>query len=172
MTFNGFNLQFPLHQMQHWADTYPREDREEWAFEAGRKIRQGDYSLQNLEHIVRWKSARVIAQFGKNTDAEIADALHLSIQAQQPRSAFGVLMGLSGVGAPMASAILTAIDQERYTIIDYRALQALGAPDLNADLRCYLNHYFPECQRLAHDAGVSLRTVDRALWSWSVQNEK
>jgi hypothetical protein len=52
-----------------------------------------------------------------------------------------VLMGLSGVGLPMASAILTAIDQDRYTVIDYRALQALGASEVDPDLNFYLGNY-------------------------------
>jgi len=78
-----------------------------------------------------------------------------------------VLTGLRGVGTPMASAILTALDQEQYTVIDFRALEALGVANAQADLEFYIRHYLPECKRLASEAGVSLRTLDRALWAWS-----
>jgi hypothetical protein len=37
-----------------------------------------------------------------------------------------VLTGLSGVEVPAASAIMTAVDPERFTIVDFRALWSLG----------------------------------------------
>jgi hypothetical protein len=70
----------------------------------------------------------------------------------------------------MASAILTAIDQVKYTVIDYRALEALGVPGLDTNLNFYLKHYLPECERLRSKGHVSLRTLDKALWSWSRKN--
>jgi hypothetical protein len=72
----------------------------------------------------------------------------------------------------MASAILTATDQERYSVIDYRALESLGASDQKTDLNFYIYHYFPECKRLASETGVSLRILDRALWLWSNENQE
>jgi hypothetical protein len=75
-------------------------------------------------------------------------------------------MGLRGVALPMASAILTAIDQERFTVVDWRAVEALGAPNVDySNLNFYLRNYLPECKRLAAQAEVGLRTFDRALWS-------
>jgi hypothetical protein len=50
----------------------------------------------------------------------------------------------------MASSFLTALDEDTYTVTDYRAMAALG-----------------ERRRLAREAGVSLRTLDKALWTWS-----
>jgi len=166
MTFKGFGLMFPKEEIVAWATHYPFEWDEE-ALQAGKNIREGDYSRSNLEIIVRWKSERRLALIAENSDDEIADALHLALQAKEPRSAFAVLIGLRGVGTPMASSILTAVDQVRFTIIDYRALEALGAADRDTDLNFYLHYYFPECQRLASESGVNLRTLDRALWSWS-----
>jgi hypothetical protein len=145
---------------------YKADDDE--AFEAGRKIREGDYSRPNLEALVGWKSSRRLGLIAENSDSEIADALHLAVCAKEPRSAFSVLIGLRGVATPMASAILTAIDQEKYTVIDYRAVEALGVPEVDYyNLNFYLLSYFPECKRLASEAGVNLRTLDRALWYWS-----
>ena len=163
--FNGFTLQFPLSEIQDWAETYPLDDDQ--AFDAGKKIVAGDYSRANLNEIVNWKSPRRAELITKNTDAEIAEALRIAVSVNEPRTAFAVLMGLAGVAVPMASAILTSFDQKRYTIIDWRALDALGVPDWGITLNFYLEHYFPECEKLAHAAGVNLRTVDRALWGWS-----
>jgi hypothetical protein len=171
MKFVGFRRMFPKEEIGYWATHYPLE-WDQPALDAGRNIREGDYSQSNLEIIVQWKSNRRVALIAENSAHEIEDALRLALQAKEPRSAFAVLMGLRGVGTPMASAILTATDQERYTVIDYRALEALGAADQNTDLNFYLYHYFPECNRLASEVGVSLRILDRALWSWSNENQK
>ena len=166
-----FSLRFPTTEISKWASKYPQDD-DDGPLTAGKKIREGDYSRSNLETIVRWKSPRRLGLIGRNTDSEIADALRLALSAQEIRSAFGVLMGLRGVGAPMASAILTAMDETKYTVIDYRALDALGVPDFDTNVNFYLLHYLPECKRLATEAQVSLRTLDRALWSWSKQNRR
>jgi hypothetical protein len=140
----------------------------EEAFEAGKNIRNGDYTRSNLEIIIGWKSERRKGLIADNSDSEVADALRLALSATEPRSAFAVLIGLRGVAVPMASAILTAIDQDKYTISDYRAMDALGIPDADyTNLNFCLRQYFPECKRLAAEAGVRLRTLDKALWTWS-----
>jgi hypothetical protein len=157
-------------EIQLWADKFSQFDDDTAALDAGKQICLGNYSLKNLLVIVEWKSKRRAQLLGDNTQSERDEALRIAVSASEPRTAFGVLMGLAGVDTPMASAILTAIDPDRYTIIDWRALDALGRPDWNASLKLYLRYYFPECARIATAAGVSLRTVDKALWSWSKVN--
>lgn len=71
----------------------------------------------------------------------------------------------------MASAILTAIDPERYTVIDFRALEALGNMANDCSVNFYLN-YLDACRRLAKGHDVSLRDLDRALWQWSSEQAK
>jgi hypothetical protein len=60
---------------------------------------------------------------------------------------------------------------ERYTIIDFRALEALGVKrgDGEETLDYYLE-YLETCRSLAHDCNVDLRTLDRALWQWSKEH--
>jgi hypothetical protein len=77
-----------------------------------------------------------------------------------------VLCGLRGVEIPVASAILTAIDPERYTIIDFRALESLGVKSSWHTVDSYLA-YLEQCRELARQNTVSLRELDRALWQWS-----
>ena len=66
----------------------------------------------------------------------------------------------------MASAILTAIDASRFTIIDVRALEALGVKKVSPTVEFYLE-YLVNCRLLAVECGVDLRTLDRAMWQWS-----
>jgi hypothetical protein len=165
-----FRLAFPVSEMAQWAARYPVPDAagDAVAFEAGRRLRAGDFDRKAFEQVTNWKSPRPAWALARNTDDEVAEAIRLALAATQPRCAVGVLMSLDGVGCPMASAILTALDQSRWTVIDFRALSSLGVPAERAeDVRFYVAHYLPECRELAGDAGCDLRTVDRALWTWS-----
>jgi len=84
------------------------------------------------------------------------------------------LLELHGVDIPVASAILAAIYPERYTVLDFRALEALG--HARHDVKFY-EEYLAFCKRLAESNIVSpqsglpaptpLRALDRALCGWS-----
>jgi hypothetical protein len=100
-----------------------------------------------------------------NTDEEIADALALAVRAKTERAALAVLTGLHGVHVPVASAILTAVDPERYTVIDLRALESLGSKSTDRSVNFYLD-YLETCRRLAREHRITLRDLDRALWQW------
>ena len=161
---------------QYWEHTGEKErELEEAAFEAGEAIRGGDYSLANLEAIVRWKSERVVHYLIANSNEKIKSALAV---AASPNATTGdavkALVDLHGVDIPVASAILAAIYPERYTVLDFRALEALG--HARHDLLFY-EEYLAFCKRLAESeivtpqddlpAPTPLRALDRALWQWS-----
>ena len=136
------------------------------------KLEQGISHAQTLCRFFKWKTGgRGESRLEKNSDQDIADALKLAtMDAKTNRAAMAVLMGLNGVLAPVASAILTAIKPERYTIIDFRALEALNIKQPYLTIDFYLD-YLDECRRLASEYEVSLRTLDRALWQWSKKRE-
>ncbi len=147
---------FPLDDVEKWAKEYPYDNDDRKVFDAGKNILAGDFSRANLAVIVSWKSNRRIGLLRENTDSEIEDALRLAVSAREPRSAIAVLKGLRGVELPVASAIMTAIHSDQFTVADWRAMQALGQP--NADyykIDFYVLQYLPECRRLASAAGVS-----------------
>ena len=130
----------------------------------------GNDPRTNLTIIVNWKleSFRRFKPEGllkENSDEEIADAVRLAADAKTDRSGIAVLVGLSGVGIPVASAILTAMFPLRYTVIDKRALTSLGHPKNDGTIKFYIQ-YLAECRRLADLYKVELRTLDRALWQW------
>jgi hypothetical protein len=77
-----------------------------------------------------------------------------------------VLCGLRGVKIPVASAILTAIFPERFTAIDYRALESLGVEKPALTVNYYLV-YLDYCRGTAAQYGLTLRDLDRALWQAS-----
>ena len=89
-------------------------------------------------------------------------------------TAVNALTELHGIDIVLASAVLAAIFPERYTVLDFRTLEALG--HARHDIRFY-EEYLAFCKRLAESnivtpqselpAPTPLRTIDRALWEWS-----
>jgi hypothetical protein len=146
-------------------------EQDDDALSAGRHIRAGECTREHLFRIFKWKTnGRGKSRLLRNSDEEIGDALNLAMSAKTERAAVAVLVGLHGVDVPVASAILTAIDPVRYTVIDFRALEALGNDTTNRSVNFYLA-YLKVCRQLAEAHQVSLRDLDRALWQWSYEKQ-
>jgi hypothetical protein len=176
-----FELQPTESELQNLADQYWQEacnrerQLEEEAFEAGAAIRSGDYSLANLEAIVRWKSERLVPYLIGNSTERIRRSLQVAVAPESStQEAILALEELRGVDLLMASAILAAIYPERYIELDLHDLEALG--QARQDVRFY-EEYLAFCRRLADrnivkpqsdlPGPTSLRTLDRALSQWS-----
>jgi len=161
---------------QGWQKAGEHEhELEKAAFEAGAAIRGGEYSLANLEAIVRWKSERVVHYLIGNSEAKIRQVLTVAAAPDcSTRKAVDALMELRGVDLPIASAILAAIAPERYNVLDYRTLEALG--HARHDVEFYAE-YVAFCRRLVEKGIVkpqgdlpgptALHALERALWEWS-----
>ncbi|MGB6194513.1 MAG: hypothetical protein WBF42_18760 [Terracidiphilus sp.] len=161
---------------QCWEKAGEREQMlESAAFEAGASIRNGEYTLANLEDVVRWKSERVVHYLIGNSEAKIRKVLAIAASPDSStRKAVEALMELRGVDLPIASAILSAIAPERYNVLDYRSLEALG--HARHDVEFYAE-YVAFCRRLAERGLVKpqkdlpgatpLHALERALWEWS-----
>lgn len=161
---------------EYWQTAGEKEHQlEKAAFEAGEAIRKGDYTLANLEAIARWKSERVVQYLIANSTEKIRRVLAVAASAESSTGdAVKALLELQGVDISVASAILAAIFPERYTVLDFRSLEALG--HARHDVRFY-EEYLAFCRRLAESevvkpqsdlpAPTPLRALDRALWEWS-----
>jgi hypothetical protein len=166
MSVSKFTLQFKPAEIAGLAERYGYKSDDD-ALAAGSQIRAGNYGRQQLLKIFEWKTkGRGRSRLRNNTDDEIADALNLATHAETERAAIAVLLGLRGVQVPVASAILTAIFPKRYTVIDFRALEALGCESKDRSVDFYLA-YLKTCHQLALKHDVTLRNLDRALWQWS-----
>jgi hypothetical protein len=185
-----FKLQPAANELQALAERFWNDSGEKWqeaeqaAFNAGSAIRGSvgneQYTLENLETIVRWKSERVVHYLSENSPEKIEAALTVAASPDSStEDAMEALTNLSGVGVPVASAILTAIFPERYTVIDFRALEALGFPLQD---RAFYSKYLAFCTQLANSgiiqpqgdlpAPTALRALDRALWQWSKERSQ
>ena len=161
---------------KYWQEAGERErELEAAAYEAGAAIRSGEHTLPNLETIVRWKSERMVHYLIGNGSENIRTALAVAASPNaSPEDAVNALVALRGVDISIASAILSAIYPERYAVLDFRALEALG--HARHDVRFYVE-YNATLKHLA-DCGIvkpqgdlpaptAIHALERALWEWS-----
>jgi hypothetical protein len=161
---------------QYWQEAGARErELEKAAYEAGEAIRGGEHTLPNLEAIIRWKSERVVHYLIGNSNENIKSALAIAASPEaKTEDAVNALIGLRGVDISIASAILAAIYPERYAVLDYRALEALGHARHDVEFYAEYNAF---CTRLAAcgmvkpqddlPAPTALHALERAFWQWS-----
>ena len=179
-----FELQTAEMELQPMAEAYwqkagERErELEAEAYEAGAAIREGELTLGNLESIVRWKSERMVHYLIGNSEAKIRKALAVAADPETPlKESMDALTALRGVDISIASAVLATMYPERYSILDFRTLQALGHSRHNADFYSEYNEF---CKRLAEKGLVTpqpelpgptpLHALERALWEWARKN--
>jgi hypothetical protein len=161
---------------QYWQKTGEKEhELEKAAFEAGAAICKGDLTLVNLEIIVRWKSERVVHYLIGNSEEKIRKMLAVAASpASSVRDAVDALTELRGIDISVASAILATIYPERYAVLDFRALEALG--HARHDVEFY-EKFLAFCRQMAESGAVKaqgdlpgptpLHALERALWEWS-----
>ena len=134
---SAFNLQPTKAELEKCANNYStgmteaQRIEEKNTFDAGIAIREGSRTPATLQKIVHWKSPRIVPLFDKNSTEEVKAALDVAVSHITVAEAMAALIKLQGVGVPVASAILAAIYPDRYTVIDFRALEALGYSDVN-----------------------------------------
>ena len=179
-----FELQPDQAELQQLAEEYweqageKERQLEREAFEAGKSIREGEYTLANLEAIVRWKSERIVHYLIANSREMIQQALEVAAKPTATvQEAVGALMSLRGVDLGIASAILSAIYPDRYAVLDYRTLEGLGHERQDVEFyRQYLEYVqlMSGTGALTPQEGMpgptTLHAFERALWAWSMRN--
>lgn len=72
----------------------------------------------------------------------------------------------------MASALLTVWCPKRFTVTDFRAIETLRAAGELTGPDPRYGSYLDLCRTIAGRVEVSLRDLDRALWTWSKEHGK
>jgi hypothetical protein len=165
----NFVVQFDESEIEELVNRRLKSVNEDDAMQAGRSIRDGNYTRENLRVILSWKLEGLwpnkhLSELDQNDDKRIAAALQKALAAKSEKEAIEELDGLVGIGVPVASAILTATYPERYTIIDVNALAGLGVSNELQGRADYYVLYLRNCRDLAHEYQRSLRDIDHALW--------
>ena len=131
----------------------------------------------DIERVYRWKSSRSVGHFLTNDSEHVVSAVRSALRANDDAAALAWVETLNGVKARTGSALLAIFRPDRYTVMDWRARQTLEAFGYLEDLRraSWTNvwpGYMSRCREIASRTGVTLRDLDRALWSAQGSTER
>src|SRR3984885_8573028 len=163
----SFELQFPAQEIEALARRFPALDdsRLERVGEAVRA--RGHYTRAEFIEVCAWKTPRSRPKVAANVEEVVIEATRRALGASDEATRISALLGLSGVGVPTASTLLFAAFPDDYPILDVRALESLGVKARSTYPVSFWLAYLDACRTLARGAGVSLRTLDKALWQRS-----
>lgn len=168
-----FKLRFPEKAVALWADRYsfPSEAYVETEVAPAARKR-GHLTRPEFVEMCRWKTPRTQPLVKKNPPELVVVATHAALSSHHEDVKIGVLRLLRGVSWPTASVILHFCDRRPYPILDFRALWSLGYAKPPAyDLEFWLA-YTQFTRDLARRTGLSMRSVDRALWQYSSEHQR
>jgi len=104
----------------------------------------------------------------QNTREAVEKATSVALsEGSSERPRMSELRSLHGVEWPTASVLLHFAYPERYPILDWRALEALGMTRTPTYSFRFWEAYVNGWLALVEEAGVDSRTFDQALWQWS-----
>jgi hypothetical protein len=167
-----FRLRFPLSEVAFWAARYAYAD--DAGVEAiGEEARQrGCYTRDEFLAVMRWKSVRTHSLCERNTEAAVVKATKSALYVHDQPSRVRALTALQGVGLPSASILLHFAHRDPYPILDDRVMWSLSVDPLPTSYSFDLWwQYARTCRALADEAGVSMRTLHRALWQYATEHQ-
>jgi len=151
--------------------TYPYEETKLLSL---RKVvlSKGYLSKDQLRLVAKWKAPRSAGHVEKNTDKYVKEITAFSFTAKDERARIESLTILDGVSWPTASVILHLFHKEKYPILDFRVLWSvtIGVPTQYSFPFWW--PYVEFCRDIAKRNNVDMRTLDRAMWQYSKENQK
>ena len=166
-------LRFDQSKIIEIASRYEYSNSEDDLLNLRPKIRKRGYlKSEELMKISYWKAPRSSMHVLGNSSNYIEEITAFAFSAQEERSRIEILTLLTGVSWPSASVILHFYHTDPYPIIDFRALWSanLNIPGTYNFMKWW--NYVVFCRLIAKEEHVDMRTLDRALWQYSKENQK
>lgn len=130
----------------------------------------------NLDELVKvgfWKAPRIVRHCRNNNSEAVVEITSFSLSAQTEQARVSSLLGLNGVSWPMASVILHFAFPNSYPVLDFRAIWSLGWGNPPASYTFeYWKKYFTKIREISKNTGLEIRSIDKALWQYSKENQK
>jgi hypothetical protein len=161
----AFELQFPAEQVPDLAARFPDGDNSACEAAGAAARARGYYRRAEFVLVCAWKTARSTPKVALNPAVRAATRRALADPEEAAR--MQALLALTGVGVPTASTLLYFAFPALYPILDVRALESLGVKPRSTYPIAFWLDYLAACRDLADRCGVSIRTLDKALWQWS-----
>jgi hypothetical protein len=161
----------PLAEAREWAGRFGHVQDHVLDVIAPAVRARGHFLRDEFLQTYAWKTRRTLGRAEKYTEAEIADVTGVAFRQTDEKLRIDLLRALDGVDWPVASTLLHVGLSPDYPIIDFRALWSLGST-----MPTYVNFefwwaYVECCRALAATGGVTVRELDKALWTYSEANQ-
>lgn len=118
-----------------------------------------------------WKSKRPKKKYENNTDSLIKEITRFSFITKNEEARIKSLMVLNGVSYPLASVILHFAFPDKYPILDFRAIWSLGWEKPKSYTFDFWQKYCGKIKEISKITGEDIRTIDKALWEYSKENQ-
>jgi hypothetical protein len=169
----SFSLRFDPSEIEALAARFPPTDDGPAARAGAAAGRHGRYTAREFLIVCSWKTPRSRPLVAANSPTEIERATRRALTAGVAEGErMESLLRLRGVGVPTASVLLHFADPGAYPILDVRALDSLGVTGRSTYPVDFWVAYLDACRSLASRCGVSLRTLDKALWQHSKERSE
>ena len=167
-----FRLRFPARDIGFWAERYsnPSEDLVVSSIAPNARAR-GYLTRTEFLTLCQWKTPRTRPRCGTNDASFVRAVTRVALSTTDERLAIEVLTLLNGVSWPTASAILHFCARKPYPVLDFRALWSLSIQQPSVYAFPLWSAYTAFTRALAKKAGVPMRTLDRALWQYSKEQQ-
>jgi len=147
---------------------------EEYLFQVvGPRFRKdGTLSVDDFFCIVIWKANRAKTNIKKKLSRtttlseSIKELTNDVIQSKSLEEKLETMIKKWKFGLPMATAILTVLYPEDFTVYDYRVREQLGLSDIYS-VKKYFKDFLPVVKKYAKSLNQSMRETDKELWGKS-----
>lgn len=154
------------------ASRYSYPSGDEVPDEIGARARRnGSLSKPDFLALCRWKTPRSASKCASNSEAFVLEATRIAFSSPVEEMRVGALTLLRGVSWPTASTILHFCHRDPYPLLDYRAIWSIGMAQPAQYTFAFWWSYVERCRAMANRNGVCMRTLDRALWQFSKENQ-
>jgi hypothetical protein len=165
-------LRFPEKQLPLFAARYQYPLEEKTVIGLSPIImKRGYMQKEELRIIAHWKAPRSAGRMENNEEEYVREITKYAFSATTERARIEVLTNLDGVQWPTASVILHFFHKDLYPIMDFRALWSVS---LDVPTQYSFGFWFPYvefCRDLSKRVNIDMRTLDRALWQYSKENQ-
>lgn len=168
-----FRLRFPVSSVETWAGRFSGTSEAFIEKDIAPAVRrQGFLTREQFLRIAEWKTVRSRPRCERNADAFVREVTSAALASTHEGFKINTLRLLEGVEWPTASVILHFCDRGRYPILDVRALWSAGLDGTPSHSFTLWMAYTEFLRGVADKTGVSMRTLDKALWQYSKEKQR
>jgi len=172
-TAGMFSLRFDIELIPVWAQRYDTSYDTFILEQTVPKVKMRKYyKREEFLNICRWKAPRPRRVVEENSDDFVQAVTYTALTTSNERLRIRVLTLMRGVSWPTASVLLHFGHEQPYPILDYRSLWTLRREVPNRYTFNFWQKYIAYCRQLIEKAGVSMRTLNRALWQYAKENQR